>query len=80
MRTPEQIITELKNYILTSKSFRFSNSENFVLNSLNELESTLFNQQFNEETVEEETVIEELLIEEPIVKKKPSKTSKKSKK
>ena len=54
MKTPEQIINEIKTFISTSKPFRFSGSETTVLNLLNELENTI-----NPQPIVEEVVIEE---------------------
>jgi hypothetical protein len=83
MKTPEQIINEIRNFISNSKPFRFSHSEEAVLNSLTELENTLFPseaiveepiiEEVIEETVVEETVVEETVVEEPVVAKKSTK-------
>ena len=89
MKTPEQIISEIKNFISTSKPFRFADSEINVLNSLTELENILFPKEaIIEETVVEETVVEEqnvlikdedglfeevTFVEEPVVAKKSTK-------
>ena len=54
MRTPEQIIIEIKTFISSSKLFRFTNSEKTILNLLNELENTLSP---SEAVIEEETII-----------------------
>jgi hypothetical protein len=85
MKTPEQIINEIRNFISNSKPFRFSHSEEAVLNSLTELENTLFPLEviIEEPVVEvtekpiveeviEETVVEEVT-EEPVVAKKSTK-------
>ena len=61
MKTPEQIINEIRSFISNSKPFRFSHSEEAVLNSLTELENTLF----PSEVIIEEPVVE--VIEEPVV-------------
>jgi hypothetical protein len=86
MKTPEQIINEIRNFISNSKPFRFSHSEEAVLNSLTELENTLFPSEviIEEPVVEvteepiveeviEETVVEEVTEEEPVVAKKSTK-------
>ena len=61
MRTPEQIIIEIKTFISSSKLFRFTNSEKTILNLLNELENTLSP---SEAVIEEETIMS--IIENPI--------------
>ena len=58
MKTPEQIITEIKTFISTSKPFRFAGPETIVLNLLTELENILF---------PSEAIIEEVVVEEPVV-------------
>jgi hypothetical protein len=83
MRTPEQIIIEIKTFISSSKLFRFTNSEKTILNLLNELENTLNPQPIVEEPVvaeqnvlikDEDGLFEEVtFIEEPIVAKKSTK-------
>jgi hypothetical protein len=84
MKTPEQIINEIKTFISTSKPFRFSGPETTVLDLLNELENTLNPQPIVEEIVVEEIVTEEPVVEEVIeetVTEEPvAKTTKKSKK
>jgi len=84
MKTPEQIINEIKTFISTSKPFRFSGPETTVLDLLNELENTLNPQPIVEEIVIEEIVTEESVVEEVIeetVTEEPvAKTTKKSKK
>jgi hypothetical protein len=84
MKTPEQIINEIKTFISTSKPFRFSGPETTVLDLLNELENTLNPQPIVEEIVIEEIVTEEPVVEEVIeetVTEEPvAKTTKKSKK
>jgi hypothetical protein len=76
MKTPEQIINEIRNFISNSKPFRFAHSEEAILNSLTELENTLFpseaivEEPIIEEVIEEtvvEEVIEETIIEETVV-------------
>jgi hypothetical protein len=62
MKTPEQIINEIRNFISLSRPFRFTHSEENILNSLTELENTLFP---SEEVIEEEPVIE--VVEETVV-------------
>ena len=83
MRTPEQIIIEIKTFISSSKLFRFTNSEKTILNLLNELENTLNPQPIVEEPVvaeqnvlikDEDGLFEEVtFIEEPIVAKRGAK-------
>ena len=83
MKTPEQIINEIKTFISTSKPFRFSGSETTVLNLLTELENTLNPQPIIEEPVvaeqnvlikDEDGLFEEVtFIEEPVVAKKSTK-------
>jgi hypothetical protein len=79
MKTPEQIINEIKTFISTSKPFRFSGPETTVLDLLNELENTLNPQPIVEEIVIEEPVVEEV-IEETVTEEPVAKTTKKSKK
>jgi hypothetical protein len=62
MKTPEQIINEIRNFISLSRPFRFTHSEENILNSLTELENTLFP---SEEVIEEEPVIE--VVEETVI-------------
>jgi hypothetical protein len=69
MRTPEQIIIEIKTFISSSKLFRFTNSEKTILNLLNELENTLNPQPIVEEPVVAEgmeEIIVETIINNPI--------------
>jgi hypothetical protein len=84
MKTPEQIINEIKTFISTSKPFRFSGPETTVLDLLNELENTLNPQPIVEEIVVEEIVTEEPVveevIEETVTEELVAKTTKKSKK
>ena len=61
MKTPEQIINEIKNFIFSSKLFRFPNSEKTILDLLTELENTLSP---SEVVVNEETIMS--IIENPI--------------
>jgi hypothetical protein len=63
MKTPEQIINEIRSFILNSKPFRFSGSETTVLNLLTELENTLNPQPIVEEVIIEEPVVEETVEE-----------------
>ncbi len=83
MKTPEQIINEIKTFISTSKPFRFSGPETTVLNLLTELENTLNPQPIIEEPAvaeqnvlikDEDGLFEEVtFIEEPVVAKKSTK-------
>jgi len=83
MKTPEQIINEIRNFISETRPFKFARSGEFILNSLTELENTLFPskaiveepviEEVIEETVVEETIVEEPTIEEPVVAKKSTK-------
>jgi hypothetical protein len=66
MKTPEQIITEIKTFISSSKPFRFSGSETTVLNLLTELENTLNPQPIVERVIIEEPVVEEV-VEETVI-------------
>jgi len=61
MKTPEQIINEIKNFISSSKLFKFPNSEKTILDLLTELENTLSP---SEAVIEEETIMS--IIENPI--------------
>jgi hypothetical protein len=92
MKTPEQIINEIRNFISETRPFKFVRSGEFILNSLTELENTLFPSEpivkevvdteqnvliKNEEGIFEEiTLVEETIVEEPTVEKVV--TSKKS--
>jgi hypothetical protein len=67
MKTPEQIINEIKTFISTSKPFRFSGPETTVLDLLNELENTLNPQPIVEEIVIEEPIVEETVVEAEVV-------------
>ena len=58
MKTPEQIINEIRNFISLSRPFIFTHSEENILNSLTELENTLSpSEEVIEETITEETPI-----------------------
>jgi len=67
MKTPEQIISEIKTFISTSRPFRFSGPETTVLNLLTELENTLNPQPIVEEVAIEEPVVEETVVETEVV-------------
>jgi hypothetical protein len=72
MRTTEQIISEIKDFVNKSKPFRFYNRVNDLLN---ELSLTLTEETVVEEVViEEETVVEEPVEEIVVPKKRPRKT------
>lgn len=78
MKTPLQIVTDIKFYISNSNLFRFPHSEEVVLHALNELETLFLNQEetpqpdANEEPtvgeILEVTFTEPILVEEPIYK------------
>jgi hypothetical protein len=73
MKTPEQIINEIRGFISNTNPFKFSYLEETVLNLLTELENTLSpSKSIIEEPIIEE-VIEETVIEEPVVAKKSTK-------
>jgi len=81
MKTPEQIINEIRNFISETRPFKFARSGEVILNSLTELENVLFPSEVItpepvvkviEETVVEEIVVEEI-IEETVVAKKSTK-------
>jgi hypothetical protein len=77
MKTPEQIINEIRSFISNSKPFRFAHSEEAVLNGLTELENVLSPQpKIVEKLITLETPVEEIEIEtteEPVVAKKTTK-------
>jgi hypothetical protein len=62
MKTPEQIINEIRNFISETRPFKFARSGEVILNSLTELENVLFpSKAIVEEPVVE--VIEEIIID-----------------